>query len=191
MNKLLKGSIAGAAGIALLLGGAGTLASWNSSVSAANTGSSATITAGTLNVQAKAGSNGTWTVKHGTGAPQTVANIATFRAVPGDQLTFSRDFTVTATGDNLEAELALSGSAISVPSSPTTADTSLANLLGSSATFAVNGTSGSTLAVNAGTTDVTVSATITFPNGAAGAENGAMAGRVDLSGFAVTVSQTN
>ena len=29
MNKLVKGSIAGAAGIALLLGGAGTFALWN------------------------------------------------------------------------------------------------------------------------------------------------------------------
>ena len=37
MNKLVKGSIAGAAGIALLLGGAGTLALWNADAYIANT----------------------------------------------------------------------------------------------------------------------------------------------------------
>ena len=34
MNKLVKGSIAGAAGIILLMGGAGSLAYWNDSATA-------------------------------------------------------------------------------------------------------------------------------------------------------------
>ena len=45
MNKTFSGSIAGAAGIALLLGGAGTFAQWNSSAAVAGT----SITAGVLN----------------------------------------------------------------------------------------------------------------------------------------------
>ena len=44
MNKLVKGAVAGAAGIALLLGGAGTFALWNASTNV-STGS---ISTGTL-----------------------------------------------------------------------------------------------------------------------------------------------
>ena len=46
MNKLLKGSIAGAAGIALLLGGAGTFALWNDTAAA----SGGTVQSGNLSV---------------------------------------------------------------------------------------------------------------------------------------------
>src|SRR5690606_22161335 len=70
MNKLLKGSIAGAAGIALLLGGAGTLAYWNSSADLGG----GTVNSGTLTIA----NNGAATV---TG-PTTI--------VPGDSVTVSQ-----------------------------------------------------------------------------------------------------
>lgn len=87
MNKLVKGSVAAAAGIALLMGGAGSLALWNDQVSV-NAGS---VSSGTLDIAPVAG--GGW--------DQDIDFI-----VPGDSLTYTKNFTVTAIGDNLEAELA-------------------------------------------------------------------------------------
>lgn len=84
MNKLVKGSIAGAAGIVLLLGGAGTLAVWNDSANLAAAGS---VTSGVLNVEA--GTAGSW--------DQSLALI-----VPGDTITYTQVLTLAATGDNLD-----------------------------------------------------------------------------------------
>lgn len=84
MNKLVKGSIAGAAGIVLLLGGAGTLAVWNDSANLAAAGS---ITSGVLNVEA--GAAGSWN--------QSLALI-----VPGDTITYRQVLNLAATGDNLK-----------------------------------------------------------------------------------------
>lgn len=95
MNKLIKGSIAGAAGIALLLGGAGTLAYWNDSATIASAG---TVSTGSLKIASTTA--GAW-----TGLPSGV-NIAAFKMVPGDSVGYSETFTVTAVGDNIKAELA-------------------------------------------------------------------------------------
>src|SRR5690606_4954316 len=86
--KLVKGSIAGAAGIALLLGGAGTLAYWNDS---ADVNSAASISTGTLSVASTIA--GSW-------SNGTIANY-----VPGDSNVYTETFTVTAVGDNLEFTL--------------------------------------------------------------------------------------
>jgi len=86
MNKLVKGSVAAAAGIALLMGGAGSLALWNDQVSV-NAGS---VSSGTLDIAPVTG--GGW--------DQDIDYI-----VPGDSLTYTKNFTVTAVGDNLDAEL--------------------------------------------------------------------------------------
>jgi alternate signal-mediated exported protein len=180
MNKLVKGSIAGAAGIALLLGGAGTLASWNSSLSDA--GSAATITAGTLSI-APATSAGVWTNEKGT----VITNIAGYRIVPGAALTYTKTFNITATGDNLKGTIALTPGAIT---STGTAGAALAGHLQQTATFTVNGAPGSTFVAAPGTQPVVVSTTITFANGAAGNENLAMGGAVSLASFGILVSQT-
>lgn len=94
MNKLIKGSIAGAAGIALLLGGAGTLAYWNDSATLASAG---TVSSGELDIAST--TTGAW-----TGLPANTS-IANFKMVPGDSITYTETFTVTATGDNIKAEL--------------------------------------------------------------------------------------
>ncbi|TQL47640.1 alternate signal-mediated exported protein [Homoserinimonas aerilata] len=83
MNKLVKGSIAGAAGIALLLGGAGTLAYWNDSQTLASAGS---ISSGQLDITAATGS---W--------DKTIAKI-----VPGDSLTYTGNLSLAVAGDNLK-----------------------------------------------------------------------------------------
>ena len=90
MNKLAKGAVAGAAGVALLLGGAGTFALWNDS----STVSGTTISSGELAVATA--TPGAWST-----APELW--------VPGDTYTYTEILTVSAVGDNIEAELSTSG----------------------------------------------------------------------------------
>lgn len=92
MNKLTKASIAGAAGIALLLGGAGTLALWNDS---------ATIAVGSID-------SGTLTITGSTGAWDSEWELW----VPGDSATYTGELTIEATGDNLEALLTVDDSGL-------------------------------------------------------------------------------
>ena len=92
MNKLVKGSIAGAAGIALLLGGASTFALWNSSAAITD----ASISSGTLTVSASAG---TWST-----------NPALW--VPGDTFTYTSTLSVVANGTNLTSQLSVDSATI-------------------------------------------------------------------------------
>ena len=93
MNKIAKASIAGAAGVVLLMGGAGSLAYWNSTANLGSNGT--TITAGTLSATAGVGS---WTSSFNGGA--SAAGLPAL-LVPGNRLTYTQTFTVSATGDNL------------------------------------------------------------------------------------------
>jgi alternate signal-mediated exported protein len=97
-SALIKGTAAIAVGAALLLGGGGTLASWNAS----DTQSPGTITAGDLNVVA---ATGVW--KDGAGT--TIPNIANYKVVPGDKLTYTQDLNVTLTGNKMAANITTSG----------------------------------------------------------------------------------
>ena len=200
MNRLTKGSIAGAVGVALLLGGAGTFATWNSAVGV----SGATITAGNLLVSDPTPSDGVWTVqKNGTGTAQTVSNISTFLASPGDKLTYTKKVKITATGDNLTANLTLGAGSITAAPAPAdaAASTALAGFLTKTAEITATGTGIASTGLNtfsvtpgsAGITaqDVTVSVVITFPKSAtAGAENAAKTGAVTLSGLTVNLLQS-
>jgi alternate signal-mediated exported protein len=96
-STLIKGSAAIALGAALLLGGGGTLANWNAEAAAAP----GTIVSGDLNVQT---GTGTWTDRNGA-----TVNIATYKIVPGDKLTFKQDLTVTLHGDKMAANVATTG----------------------------------------------------------------------------------
>lgn len=199
MNKLVKGSVAGAVGIALLLGGAGTFATWNSAVGV----SGASITAGNLIVSDPSATNGVWTVqKNGTGAALPVTNIATFLASPGDKLTYTKKVTITATGDNLTAGLTLGAGSIEAAPAPAdaTASAALAALLTKTAEITATGTGITSTGANtfsvtpgaAGITEreVTVAVAVTFPKSAtAGAENAAKTGAVTLSGLTVNLLQ--
>ena len=181
MNKLVKGSLAAAVGVALLMGGAGTLASWNDSAAVAG----GTITAGTLSIAVP----GTVPASDGWKSGSTaISNISTFRIVPGDTLTYTKTFTVTATGDNLHATAALGSLAITAASAGT-ADTALANLLTKSATFTVNGATTTTVNASAGTQTIVVTATIAFPSSTTATDNPAKTGAVNLAAFNVTLTQ--
>ncbi|RDV08047.1 alternate-type signal peptide domain-containing protein [Arthrobacter sp. RT-1] len=96
-STLIKGTAAIAVGAALLLGGGGTLAAWNESVSAAP----GTIVSGDLNVTAAAG---VWTDRAGA-----TINIATYKVVPGDKLTYTQNLTVTLVGNKMAADIVLTG----------------------------------------------------------------------------------
>jgi alternate signal-mediated exported protein len=96
-SALIKGTAAIAVGAALLLGGGGTLASWNAST----TQNPGTVVAGDLDVVADAG---VWTDRNG--APVT---ISTYKVVPGDKLTYTQDLNVTLTGDKMAANVAATG----------------------------------------------------------------------------------
>jgi alternate signal-mediated exported protein len=98
MNRLFKGAIAGGAGIALLLGGAGTFAMWQDST---ELGSAAQITAGELRFGAPDEMpRAVWTVNG-----QPVADIDALRLVPGDEVVITfEDVPVIARGTYLAAE---------------------------------------------------------------------------------------
>ncbi len=201
MKKTTKGTIAAGAAVLLLLGGGGTLAYWNDS---ANIAGQSAIQAGQLKVaQATAPS---WKIKHQSGTEVAVSNIATVRIVPGDQLIYTGTYNVTSLGQNLAFTVGLAAGSIAAPATPTAADTALVSRLTAATSFTVNGgtaTSAGTLVTvprptgryNAViTTPVVIIATITWPfDSPAGTspsvDNPAQTGKVDLSNFALTVTQ--
>lgn len=140
MNKLTKASIAGAAAVALLLGGAGTLALWNDTASI----SGGTITSGTLDITS---STGSW-------------NADPTLWVPGDSFTYTGTLEISATGDNLEAELSVDASSI-------VGDNDFADALEVSFTATGAAISGGpnvfTVTPGAGTLSVNVTVVVEFP----------------------------
>lgn len=94
MNKLVKASVASAAGIALLMGGAGSLALWNDSA----TVSSGTVSTGELSLTSN-------------GAGSWANGIALW--VPGDTDTYTETFTVVASGDNIDAQISAAYTGVS------------------------------------------------------------------------------
>ena len=199
MKKTTKGTIAIGAAIMLLLGTGGTLAYWNDSaqLSAQNN-----ITAGQLRV-VQTGTP-TWQIKHQTGTATAVSDITAVRIVPGDQLIYTGNYTVTAEGQDLAFKVDLAAGSIAAAST-NGADIALAGRLTAATTFSVNGGAATapgtsvTVAKPTGadngvkTHSVAISATITWPFGAdaasATADNPAKQGKVNLSQFALTVTQ--
>ncbi len=194
MKKLTKAAIAGAAGIALLLGGAGSLAFWNASANVAG----GTITAGELTITAANPEvPGTWTVSNGTIVNGAIADITSFRAVPGDVLTYTKDFAITAVGNNLKASVGITGDSITAATPLTPANTALAAALRNSVITRVNTAEASTLTLVPGNQILNVSAQITWPFDTPIApaatspesDNPAMNGAVDLSAMTITLTQ--
>jgi len=187
MNKLAKGAIAGAAGVALLLGGAGTFAYWNSSVGVAG----GTVTAGDLKV-VDDGTPGVWKDHNGN-----TINIATYKIVPDETITYTDDLNVTALGNNLTASLTLVDNAITAKVPGNGPDDQLALYLTKTATITATGSGLSGTAPNyvvtAGANGVSpvvhVSVALTFPKGVEAQYNDAKTGAVSLSNFQVKLTQ--
>ncbi|TLM81729.1 alternate-type signal peptide domain-containing protein [Pseudarthrobacter sp. NamE2] len=98
-STLIKGTAAIAVGAALLLGGGGTLAAWNAEATA----TPGTIVSGDLDV-VNATSAGVWKDRAGA-----TINIANYKVVPGDKLTYTQDLTVTLVGDKMAANITTTG----------------------------------------------------------------------------------
>lgn len=98
MKKMIKGAAVAGLGVALLLGGGGTLAYWNAEVQT----DAGQIVAGDLDLTAAAGS---WTSNLRT----SPINISTYKVVPGETLTYTQPLTVTLEGDKLAATLTVDG----------------------------------------------------------------------------------
>jgi alternate signal-mediated exported protein len=196
MNRFAKGAIAGAAGIVLLLSGAGTFALWNGTASAA----AGSIQSGTMTIVTDA-AKGTWSVAHGTtGTPTAVPDITTFRAVPGDVLTFTQVVDITASGDNLSAVLSVDPLSIKPPKNDSsTASADLATALKSTGikvsvaslpSWVTAGTAANTYNVSSTggvMKPLTVSVQLTFDPNTMGSV--AQGGTVDLSALAFQLAQ--
>ncbi|MEO7146798.1 MAG: alternate-type signal peptide domain-containing protein [Terrimesophilobacter sp.] len=167
MNKLTKSAIAGAAGIALLLGGAGSLAYWNSSA----TVSSTTIDAGSLSVA----------IASGAAWDKTIT-----KWVPGDTATYSANLTVVASGDNIKADLTLDKSSIASGTLASALDIVFAT--GTLPSGVTNSGSGVYRVAGAGTYTIPVTVTVTFPFGST-ADNSTQSGTVNFTGVKFTVTQ--
>ena len=187
MNKLTSGAIVGTLGIALLLGGAGTFATWNQSTTA-NAG---TVASGTLTIA----NSGTASWKNISADAPTggaaIANIASYKIVPGDTLEMTQTFTVAASGDNLKATLAFD------PASITTATTADAALkAATTVSFTATGGGLTTDATSkvvtvasttAGVNTVTVKLTVALPAAVDGVT--AQGGSLNLSAVSFSLTQ--
>jgi len=101
MNKLIKGAVTGAAGIALLLGGAGTFAAWNDSTPIGDQNTQ--IHTGTLSVAKDTSTPAGWydVTKSATGT--SISSVGSYLMVPGSEIEFRQPLTVTASGDQIAA----------------------------------------------------------------------------------------
>ena len=178
MNKILTGAVAGAAGVALLLGGAGTFALWNTTA-VVNSGS---IASGTLNLVAGATS---WRDISPDKTAATISAIGSFKIVPGDKLELTQVITVNATGNNLAATLSVDDASITgaLKSSLTPI------VVTATGTGVTAGTVANTFAVTpqATATTVTVKVIIELPSTVSGAT--AQAQSLDLSVLGFKLAQ--
>jgi alternate signal-mediated exported protein len=92
---MIKGSIAGATGVALLMGGFGTYALWSDSEDL----EAGTVQSGELDI---ATSTGTWDDTRTAGAGDWSAS---HKLVPGDVVTYTQVFDVKATGKNMKGQI--------------------------------------------------------------------------------------
>ncbi|MBY4570885.1 hypothetical protein ACN95_12760 [Gordonia sihwensis] len=169
MNKVTKGALAAAAGAAILAGGAGTMAAWNSNV----TTDGGTVTAGQLNLTSVDAGSWKWIGGSKDGQP---FNTASDRLVPGDTVRYTATYKITAVGTNLTATLTPSLGGVSGE---------LAPLLTASPTDGA----GTQVTQADNNTDKTVSTDITFKSTTTGTDG---QGKVaDLSGATVTLQQNN
>lgn len=105
MKKMTKGAIVTGLGVALLIGGGGTLATWNMNQSA----SAGTIQTGNMGLTQESGE---WTSNLHDGDAISSADIWNYKIVPGEKMTYTQVIEVSAEG-NLEAELSLNMGSLS------------------------------------------------------------------------------
>ncbi len=170
MNKMAKGALATGVGVALLLGGGGTLATWNAS-QAANAG---TIASGELKMTA---GTGNW-ASNMTAGPITVAS---YKMVPGEKLTYSQDLAVTLIGDRITANLKTTDAVAKAFGSEANITIEYSTNNGTSWTPAASGVTAIPLQLNAGTHTVKARMVVDFANLTAGNATASMGQQTALS----------
>jgi alternate signal-mediated exported protein len=171
MKKTAKGALAAAAAAAVLMGGAGSLAYWTDEQTAEGT----TIDSGSLSLATDATNTGCsdWTLDGGT-----AFQAGTTLLVPGDTLTETCAFTLTATGAHMSGTVsATTPNLTGTLASAVQASVSNVTLDGTAATQFSSADNGKTLGLTV---------TVTFP-GTSGNSSQNLTGA--LSAVTVTVSQ--
>ncbi len=177
MHKIVTGTIAGAAGIALLLGGAGSFALWNDSASTPP----ATVDSGTLTLSANP--DGVWTDI--TNGRSDRIDITRARMVPGNTYRFHQTLDVTATGDDLTADLSYAPQSITGDAELIQAATQYLDLSSTDAALQQAGRTTWTVAP----TDGTATLDVTYTIGLAEDVTTGKAQSIDLSGLTFTLTQ--
>ncbi|WP_167854341.1 alternate-type signal peptide domain-containing protein [Brevibacterium sp. S111] len=185
MKKSTKALIAGGIGVALLVGGAGTVSFWTDEAE----GGDGVISAGTLDLGSPAG--GGWEISHegdgsGTATEPVAFDPSADQIVPGDVLSYTQSIPVTLEGENIKAEF--NGSIDVTPSTDGTADTALSEAI-ESEDLAATGLTGATgdlsldgeTLAGEGDGSVEVTTTITFPWGTEGQYNDAKLGSLNFA----------
>ena len=172
MKNATKGALAAAAAGSLLLGGAGSLAYWTDT----GTVTGKAITSGHLSLGTPS-CNG-WKLNGATA-------FTTQKIVPGDQLTQSCTYTISADGTNLTAAVDVTGGSLDAGA--------LTDELTLSATVSKNGGTAAAIPVTsmavANSDTIKVDVTVTFPTGSTA--SGAQGLQQTLSNITVTANQTH
>ncbi|RII95490.1 alternate-type signal peptide domain-containing protein [Clavibacter michiganensis] len=168
MNKIVSGAVAGAAGIVLLLGGAGSFALWNANATVA----ASSVSSGNLAISADTA--GVW--KDITNGGSKVIDPATYRIVPGNVLQYTSALTVTATGDSLAADLTYNPLSITGDPALKAAVTTKLDVTSTDASITASSTAANTFTVKPSTaaSKVNVVLTVTFPSTATTGQNGTL-----------------
>ncbi|MGW9569104.1 alternate-type signal peptide domain-containing protein [Prescottella equi] len=168
MNKKTKGAIAAGAAALILAGGAGTFATWNDSESLPG----GTVIAGKLALET-VGGPGVWKDQ----ANNTIT-LDSYKAAPGDQLTYTTTVKVIAVGDNLAATLKANAGSITGDLASQLDLTTTATLDG--ATLATNN-SGVAITKAQNNKDIVVSVAVKFKGTAGNATMEKTAALTDLT----------
>ena len=188
MNKLVTGAVAGAAGIALLLGGAGTFALWNASTEV----NASSVASGTLSLaQSSAGS---WTdVTNGRSTALTSAQVAAYKVVPGSKLQFTQPITIVASGTDLRADLTYDATSVTGSLKPYVTNALTVSTAAGNSTLPAGVSAGSTAGsyvvapVAAGSTSAVVTFVVELPSTVTDAAS--QGGTLDLSKLTFTLKQ--
>lgn len=211
MKKNIKATLAIAAGVALLMGGAGSMAYWTSTVNAGPGAGGNAISAGSLSVVPA--NAGTWNKyfynASGTLVTSATANgvsLSSVAIVPGNRLVYTQTFNINASGGDLWFTIASTNGAVTGATNSNTtqqaANTALATQINASSSTGlavstavsggnvVSAGSPNTYKLNSSTgpSTITVTWTIDFPFGST-ADSSAQLGVVNLSQGSITLTQ--
>lgn len=180
-SLILHSTVAGGVATAVLLGGFGAFSLWNDDMWA---GFNHDISTGELDLSALSNANWRLTQSDGVVPAGTVVDLSTFKASPGDVLTYTADVELTAKASDMLATL-------SVDPTSYTVDPSLSQYV----TVELKGPNGAAtdeipVDATAGATTVPVSVVVTFKPTIPNQVGQDLASAVSLDGMTFQLRQT-